>query len=562
MVEDVYEPLAEYRDNFRGRFHELAKNYFEKLVADSGLDVEANRKLAAKVLKLENEEATAKRKRFWLVVFMLLAGLAGSALGYFSYERFNAGDAAGGGKFAAGAVAAFAAAIPAFLRFLRIGENLRHLSRQIRAGKNLGYTRMERLNASYTWDIPVRLAAQTVPRLAFDPFFSAQRLDDLKRLFGWNDSFNEGKSMLGSQSGVINGNPFVIGDYLQMEWGEKTYTGTKSISWTERETDSQGRSRIVTRHQTLYASVTKPIPVYSEKRIVVYGNDAAPNLEFTRSPFGNTTGAVAGLKKWWRVKRLKSFSRNLTDDSNYTIMANHEFEALFCTKDRNDEVEFRLLFTALAQMQMLALIKDREVGFGDDFKFKKAGRINLVAADHLDHADLDTDPSRYRDWSVDSAALKFMRFNEEFFRHVYFALAPFLAIPLYQQTRTHEEIYKGVIPPNAKASFWECESAANYQGEQVFQHPASITRNILKTTRGQGGDVAVTAHGFRGENHTEYISKLGGDGNWHDVRVDWVEYLPVARTSQMFISEGTPPADVRNAAFRHSIYSWLSDPKT
>ena len=40
-------------------------------------------------------------------------------------------------------------------------------------------------------------------------------------------------------------------------------------------------------------------------------------------------------------------------------------------------MEFRLLFTPVAQMQMLALMKDNEVGYGDDFTFLKDHKVNL-----------------------------------------------------------------------------------------------------------------------------------------------------------------------------------------
>ena len=132
-----------------------------------------------------------------------------------------------------------------------------------------------------------------VPRLAFDPYFTAERLASLHGQFGWDDSFNDGKSIIFAQSGVINGNPFVFGHYLDMEWGEETYEGTKEISWTEWEEDENGRSRPVRRYETLHAHVTKPKPVYSEQKVLIYGNDAAPALSFTREPSGHMEGIPA-----------------------------------------------------------------------------------------------------------------------------------------------------------------------------------------------------------------------------------------------------------------------------
>ena len=183
-------------------------------------------------------------------------------------------------------------------------------------------------------------------------------------------------------------------------------------------------------------------------------------------------------------------------------MGNHEFETWFHAKDRDNEVEFRLLFTPVAQMQMLGLMKDTKVGYGDDFTFVKRRKINVLFSRHLNDAAIDTDPDRFRSWDYDSAAKTFMSFNERYFKDAYFSLAPLLAIPLYQQTRTHEDIWKGVVGRPA-SSFWEHEAVANYHGEEAFRHPGCITRSILKThvVRRDDGEstVAVTAYGYSGE---------------------------------------------------------------
>ena len=39
----------------------------------------------------------------------------------------------------------------------------------------------------------------------------------------------------------------VFGDCLQQGWEDKTYYGSKTISWTETETDSEGRMHRVRR---------------------------------------------------------------------------------------------------------------------------------------------------------------------------------------------------------------------------------------------------------------------------------------------------------------------------
>ena len=57
----------------------------------------------------------------------------------------------------------------------------------------------------------------------------------------------------------------------------------------------------------------------------------------------------------------------------------------------------------------------------------------------------------------------------------------------------------------------------------------------------------------------------GGDGRWHEVAVPWVEYQPVERTSNMYLSERGTPSEIfkqraaasRESAYRRSILSFL-----
>ena len=565
MTEDVYEPLARYRDEFKAKFHDLAVAKFQELTDASGVDVAANRKLVREIRALEARAARARRRSAWALAGIVL-GFLGAA-GVAAFCCLAEGEPWRNPWVSGAGAASLLLGILCIGPFRRAQSRLFALTEEIRVKTDLAWRQMAPLNALYTWDVTTRLIEATVPRLQFDPYFAARRLDDLKRLYGWDDAYNKGKSVLFAQSGVINGNPFVFGDCLEQGWTTETYHGSLSISWTEIEDDAEGRPRRVTRHETLHASVSKPKPSYDTRTFLLYGNDAAPNLRFTREP-SDLSDAGGGLFKSLRLhfatRKLKAFSRNLKDESQYTLMGNHEFEVLFQTMDRTNEVEYRLLFTPVAQLQMLALLKDRSVGYGDDFRFVKRDKINLVFAAHLDRFPLDTDPARFADWDWDAARGRFLDFNDTYFKNVYFGLAPLLAIPLYQQTRTHEEIWKDVLGPHEGASFWEHEALANYHGEDAFRHPDCITRSILKTelrARTDGTSrVMVTAHGFRGEPRTDYVSVYGGDGHYHDVPVEWTEYLPVARAREVSVREGVRPDRPLTPAeaVRRAIYSSLA----
>ena len=572
MTEDVYEPLARYRDEFRQKFAALTREKFQELTKRSGVDVKANRVLVAEIKKLQEQASSADSKKSFYGCLMA-AGFVGAVAALVGAIALGEADSDAQGACAAGVFAGVVLGLAMIPLFRAASKLLASLESRIAAKKDAAWKQMEPLNRLYTWDVTVGLIEATVPRLDFDPYFAADRLAALHEQFGWDDSFNDGKSIIFAQSGVINGNPFVFGQYLGMEWGEKTYVGTKSISWSEWTVGADGKRRLVRRFETLHAEVRKPIPVYSERKLLIYGNDAAPNLSFSRKPSGlagEDGGLWDSIRKKWRLSRLKAYSRNLDDDSNFTLMNNEEFETWFHAKDRDNEVEFRLLFTPIAQTQMLNLMKDTKVGFGDDFTFVKSEKVNVLFSKHLSEAIIDTDPARFRNWDYDAAATFFNSFNEKYFKDAYFALAPLLAIPLYQQTRTHAEIWKGGQDGRA-SSFWEHEAVANYHGENEFKHQSCTTRSILKTrvVKREDGEstIAVTAHGYSGVERVTCVEVHGGDGKWHDVPVTWTEYLPVQRTSNMCLSERGTPSDrfremassARASAFRRSILSFLAD---
>ena len=570
MIEDVYEPLAKYREEFKTRFARLVREKFKALTKASQVDVSANRRLVAEIQKLEKAIQSQRFKKLLLGCLMAVSFGAGIVALIGAILASDAGaDNVGAWIFAT--VVGFAVGVLLIAPFRNVSQRLKELEAELEAKMQEAWAQMEPLNRLYTWDITPKLIEATVPRIAFDPYFTADRLTSLHTQFGWDDDFNDGKSVIFAQSGTLNGNPFVFGQYLEMEWGEETYEGTKLISWVEWEQGPDGKQHSVHRSEILHAYVTKPIPVYTEQKVLLYGNDAAPNLSFSRNPSGfsgDDAGFLDGLKKKWRLSRLKSFSRNLKDDSDFTLMSNHEFETWFHAKDRDNEVEFRLLFTPVAQTQMLQLMKDTKVGYGDDFSFIKQRKVNALFSAHLNKATIETDPARFRNWNYDDAFSTFIQFNEQYFKDAYFALAPILAIPLYQQMRTHEDIASGLVSLG-EPSFWEHEAIANYYGEKQFQHPRCITRSILKTQEAErdGGEVsiAVTAYGYRGEDRVEYKRALGGDGNWHQVPVHWTEYLPVSRTSTFALSEQQNPSEsfqarmrkAKSPIYRRSLYSFL-----
>ena len=505
-------------------------------MALSGIDVEANRIIVNKIKNSEQTILELKRKlshlRFWKGLFwvLLLADIGAGAY-FLDIPDYLLACALG------------AVLLIYFLFGVlrpRIKKKIQEIEEEqaaVEENKRIAWEQMQPLNRLFDWDVTVRMITKTVPRIQFDPFFTAGRLRELHTLFGWDNEYNSDKSVLFAHSGEINGNPFILGRTLYMRWGEKTYYGSRQVSYWVRSGKSSYR-----RTETLNAYVTKPYPEYYTDTFLLYGCDAAPGLVFHRTCSGlaNDENSFWGKRnKNAEQKKLEKFSRKLDDDSQYTMMSNRDFETLFNTMDRNNEVEFRLLFTPIAQTQMLQLLRDRVNGFGDDFNFNKSHKLNVIVAKHLNELDLNNDPSRYKSYSVDDSRSEFMIYNQQYFRSLYFAFAPLLAIPLYQQTRTHENIYG--IKENRRSCFWEHEALANFYGDESFRHPKCVTRSILKTNEvrqdSEKARVKVTAYGYAAVHRVDVVSVQAGNGRYYDVRVPWDEYIPVSQTSTMRIED-------------------------
>lgn len=559
MTDAIHEPLNRYRDTYREAFSRLVVDSFAKLTEESGVDVETNRKTVSAIRSLAHEIVREHRRRAakgWLAVLLLALALLGGIMGWHPDGQvlipINCGAV---GDFSLFPIAVLVIAVilevclilPSYVQSSR---RISELEQERRRLTDEAWRQMAPLNDLYDWNLPTKMVQEIVPQFKFDRYATASRVNDFLGEYGWCGDFGDERSMTFVQSGEVYGNPFVFCESRRMSWCKKSYSGSLEITWTERTRDFDGKSHRVVRRQTLTASVEKPCPRYKGEAFLVYGNSAAPDLVFSRRPSelsGLDDGFINRLKLRCEIRRLESYSRDLTDDSSYTIMSNQEFEALFHATDRNDEVEFRLLFTPIAQTQMLALLKDKDVGFGDDFAFFKDHCINVIWAKHLRDYSLDSNPEQFRNFSYEDARIQFRTINEIKFKSLYFALAPLLTIPLYIEPRPSRAESRD--ESSRVASDWEHESIANFIGEDVFKHPQSITHNILKTSvvsrSGGVSTVSVTAHGYRGEKRVDYVRVYGGDGGWHSVPVSWTKYLPVSRTSMISVTEkdgvGKPP---------------------
>ena len=547
-MEDIASPVDEYENYLAETHAQNVSDYFEGLVRDSGVDEGANAKTVAELKELQSGVSKGNTRRTWwrvlriaAIVSAVAAGVIGYQLGHIYLLLF-------------GASALFIAAV-----FLKVNPVVKELNTQLaslnaecEAKEAEAWQQMLPLNSLLSWGTAQRLFEKTLPQFKFDNYFANDRLTDLHSTYGLSPELNHWRSVLYCQSGHLRGNPFAIVRFLHHWMGAKTYSGSLVINWTEKVQNQQGQWVTVQRSQTLVASVTKQHPEYGTHAGVIYGSESAPNLSFSRQPSklsGRGDGRVTDWQMNRKVKSVERQARKATKSgaSSLTVMSNREFEALFNATDRNNEVEFRMLFTALAQQEMVKLLNDNAVGPGDNFGFTKSGAINLLDSAHLDTDELEGDPSRFRSLELADARKKFNDFHNQHFWATFFGFAPLLTIPLYQEERNVQST--SPYEYNDDACFWEHEAMANYLGQSNFQHADSVTQNILRAgaqSAGAGASVVtVTAHGYRGVQRVDEIPTRGGDGRVHLVPVPWVEYIPVEQQSQMLVgaTASRNPAD-------------------
>lgn len=544
MHQNINDPLTDFVDKFAPRFKKVCSETFAEIAAEAHVDVEANRRTCKELYSVrEKISSLGSRISGWrfLCVFLWLA-LAFAII--YLIMQWEVLDEVTLIAVCLGIVAAFA-----FLFVLihpkirRLQNEKNQLDEKAKELEKDGWEQMKPLNSLYDWNIFSRMVSKTVPRLEFDPFFTTQRLADLSKTYGWDDSFNRERSVIYSHSGLINGNPFVICRTRKKIMGEKTYTGSMTIHWTARECGFDGKYHTVSHSQVLTASVRAPFPEYFEKTRLIYGNKAAPDLIFNRKHSG-----IAGRENSFAYKRnlwaLRRKARNL-EHADFAMLTNEEFEVDFDTRDRNNNQQYALLFTPLAQQNILNLLRDHKWGYGDDFDFHKNRMLNTVVAAHMQDIDMDMNPDQYRDYDYDKAEQKFKSYNEGCFRAIYFCIAPILCVPMYQQIRPRSEIYGIDMPKHS--CYWEHESLANFWGQERFMDPRCVTDCILKTEQvNHGGDsstIKVHAYGYRVVKRLSYVPTWGGDGRRHNVPVYWDEYLPVEGVGSVDIKEDNSEQD-------------------
>ena len=547
----MYHDVLDQFNSFKEKHEHTIQSYFTWLKESSTINLESNKKTNQQLNEQIKLNKNAISTRAWNIFFkvLIILGIIGlGAYGIFSiYEFFSVG---GDGWSIALIILCLGGSIGLIPLLQGVNKQLSQLDQTIKKLETIikkltkeAWNQMEPLLSLLEEGTSAILMEKTFPLIDFDGYFDQKRLDILVSRFGLPLNSFHNRSTLKVQSGNIIGNPFFICKERIHTMGQKRYTGTKYIQWST-VVYVNGKAQRQYHSEVLTASLSKPYPLYDEQTYVLYANDAAPDLSFSRvdsdAEHLNTHQLRAKVDSG--TKKLQKIARDsLKKGGNFTVLGNNEFDVLWNATDRNHEVQFRLLFTPLAQQELLKIMKEKTIGFGDNFNFIKERKINQIIPEHMQNFDFKISPQFFYHHDYEVFAERFKTYEHDYFRHLYFMFAPLLAIPLYQQMKTPEYVYEDTFDQGA--SFYEHEQLANAWNINDLKHAQSATLNILKTSlishRSKKDQIIVEAHSYQAIQRTDVQQIFGGDGRFHNVYIDWIDYRPVVKKTVMDIEAQT-----------------------
>lgn len=393
--------------------------------------------------------------------------------------------------------------------------------------KETAYNQTLPLRLLFKQGTKFKILSESLPLIKFNRSLKMSDIENLRNKYDYEDTpYNVEKMATYIQSGSIYGNPFIIKTEKSHEIIDKTYHGSLTIHYTVTHRNYDGKITQRTVTEVLRAQVVKPYPLFTDTSWITFFSMAAPNLSFSRD--SQKIHKLSEKEQKSLVKKTqKEIDKRKKKDHSFTALANTKFEAYWNAPNRDNELEFRLLFTPLAQQNLCDLLENTKIGVGDTFSMYKNKKVTEIFHDELQDINLIDDQQEFYEYSFNIIKEKFYKFNKECFRKIYWSFAPYFSIPIYQQTKDFDwEFDKS---SNSPLSEWEIESQINLLPRKLFDHPNTKTQSILKTARTIKGENIEESYvyslGYDIIERIDYVPVRGGDGKIHHVPVHWDEYI-------------------------------------
>ena len=553
---DRFDPVDYYSLSLKGKAETVATELFDKKLKDSKVDEPANEQLYRKLTRAreQHKEETRRENNFktWRAVVLVLcilfffAAVIGIVLLAADSEKKILGISltltiAGlvlGIGFIVLLTKYFAPRMQAMEEaFKRRAKDIDQMAAQCRE-------QVAPLANQFRWDDIYQVFDKTTEMFRLDRVLDSKKFGLLEDLYEYSDlAMEPTTSVLGVVSGSIATNPFIKVKILSQTMYDCPYTGSITISWTTTHYDSEGHLHTDFHTQVLTATTYHPAPQYGDMVYTIYGNEAAPGLRFTRTAKDLDYSDSKAVEKFVKSeeKEMRKRSEESVSQGNgrgFTPMHNTRFEALWGAYDRNNEVEFRLLFTPLAQQNMEEVLSNKNKdGYGDDFNFYKVNKINIVCSNHAQGMGL-FNPELYESFErIADVRENFIQLMTTKFKSLYFDLAPILAIPLYQMTDAGDYEYSRRAPDSI--SDYEAMEMVNQFSESFFEPEGAATKQIRRVvyqgTKGKTDSFQVVSRAFSRHQEVEHVTKVGGDGLPHVIPIQYYVYDPVERKRDISI---------------------------
>lgn len=547
----IFDPLKEYND-LEVRIHDSAESEINRLIKETGIDEEKNIQSVEEYNQLDAQSDYANKKvnnsytkRKIASGFAIAGGVAAlvgilGLVGVIDLSLFI--------NIACLTLGVILAVSMIIVIFAKINKEIMargSIADELQKAKDEKFDEccdeVYPLNNVLNDSMTAQLIHKVLPSVKIDRNLSSRRSAYLRECYGYEEDNEENEDVSEVLSGSINNAPFLTERMNLQTMGTKYYEGSLEVEWTEYEKDSEGNVYEVTKSQTLRAGVNKPCPEYYHITRTYFFSDAAKELSYSRKSSVNKGMSDKRIDKIVAKgeKRLDKLAKKaINNGQTFTKSTNSEFDVLYGAYDRDNEMQFRMMFTPVAQKNMVSLIKDKKY-YGDDFDFYKFNSVNIICSDHAQNWTFDMAADNYYSHDIREIRNNFIEYNTSFFKNLYFELAPVMAIPLYQQTKP--ECEESTIVANGHSSLRQAMVMANALGEDIFKNPNSVTSSILKCsyigTQGGTDSYRVTAHSFETQERVDYVSVLCDNGHYYDVPVYWDEYLPITKKTTMHMKE-------------------------
>ena len=554
--EKLLEPADYYENELKNKCKELTEEVINKLVEESNVDIAENRKTVNKYTNTKNKMQPLKDQRKLIIVIRILLMICTTVSLFYCcmYAFVYSQDKTHINNLMLSIVLSIFFIVGIYFTHKsedEIKNNAEKLQNECNSLLEKAYSEMYPLNYLINQETILSIAHKTLPDLVILPYTNNAFISELAKLCQntgdklqhLSNIISNGDTTITSiLSGTIDHKMYMYLSYMFFKMGEKTYSGSETFSYEDTYRDDDGKIQYETCYETLTAYITRPYPEYNNYEYAFYYSSACPSLIFERHPIGDIIDneyALNRLIKKNEKKFAKQEKKALENGEQFTAMSDVEFETIFNTKYRNNDIEFRMMYTPFAIKNFIKLVKS-DVGFKDNFSLIKNGVTTVYIPEVNNHPYDYIRPSAnsIASYSYDAITENFKTISEKFFKDIYFTLSPMFMIPIYassddvdlKKTKNTEE-YKQI-------STFDAENIA-YLSDDLFRPNGTSTKVIHKAKLYKQYDCGtafiINSTSFKEVKKDESIYVRGVHTSGY-VDVDYFEYYKYFSSNTMLLN--------------------------